>query len=333
MKKLCIPVVFRAVALRVVTLAAFSLLLSGQSGEQAKNAGKAPAASAPSAPAPSASDTRITVDVSRVNMLYTVSDKKGRFVTDLNKDDFAVFENKKPQTIVEFAAESDLPLRLAILIDTSNSIRERFHFQQEAATAFIDGTVRPEHDKAMLVSFDTSAELVSDLTSDIPELEKGIENLRPGGGTSLYDAIFFACRDKLMEDQPLYKFRRAMVILSDGDDNQSRYTRDQALEMALKADVTIYSISTNITRIETDGDKVLRYFAEETGGQSFFPFKASDLDQSFENIANELRHQYNIFYRPEPLKADGLYHAVEIRVKGHKDMIVRCRKGYYAPKL
>jgi VWFA-related protein len=310
----------------VAALCALSLLLSGQSKEPVKNNDQTAQ--------PDTSDrTRITLDVSRVNMLYTVSDKKGRFVTDLTKDDFEVTENKKPQTIIEFTAETDLPLRLAILIDTSNSIRDRFHFQQEAATAFIDGTVRPEHDKAMIVSFDTSAELVADLTDNISDLEKAVENLRPGGGTSLYDAIFFACRDKLMEDQPLYKFRRAMVILSDGEDNQSRYTRDQALEMAQKADVTVYTISTNITRIETDGDKVLRYFAEETGGQSFFPFKASDLSQSFENIANELRHQYNIFYRPEPLKVDGLYHTVQIRVKGHKELIVRARKGYYAPKL
>jgi Ca-activated chloride channel homolog len=310
----------------VVVLCALSLLLFGQSKEQTNNNGKV-------APPDSADKNRITLDVSRVNMLYTVSDKKGRFVTDLTKDDFEVSENKKPQTIIEFAAESDLPLRLAILIDTSNSIRDRFHFQQEAATAFIDGTVRPEHDRAMVVSFDTSAELVADLTDNIGDLEKAVANLRPGGGTSLYDAVFFACRDKLMEDQPLYKFRRAMVILSDGEDNQSRYTRDQALEMAQKADVTVYTISTNITRVESDGDKVLRYFAEETGGQAFFPFKASDLSQSFENIANELRHQYNIFYRPEPLKVDGLYHTVQIRVKAHKDLIVRARKGYYAPKL
>jgi Ca-activated chloride channel homolog len=251
----------------------------------------------------------------------------------LSKNDFEVFESKKPQSILEFSAESDLPLRLAILIDTSNSIRDRFHFQQEAATAFIDSTVRPDHDKAMVVSFDTSAELVTDLTDNIGDLEKAVENLRPGGGTSLYDAIFFACRDKLMEDQPLYKFRRAMVILSDGEDNQSRYTRDQALEMAQKADVNVYTISTNITRIETDGDKVMRYFASETGGQAFFPFKVSDLSQSFENIANELRHQYNIFYRPEPLKADGLYHPVTVKAKGRKDLVIRARKGYYAPKL
>ena len=188
-------------------------------------------------PADAGDKTRITLDVSRVNMLYTVTDKKGRFVTDLTKDDFEVFENKKPQSIIEFAAETDLPLRLAILIDTSNSIRDRFHFQQEAATDFIDGTMRPEQDRGMVVSFDTSAELVADLTDNIGELEKAVANLRPGGGTSLYDAIYFACRDKLMQDQPLYKFRRAMVILSDGEDNQSRYTRDQALEMAQKADV------------------------------------------------------------------------------------------------
>jgi Ca-activated chloride channel homolog len=316
----------------VVALCALSLLLSGQAPQQSEK--KEQAKNNDNATTSETGDkSRITLDVSRVNMLYTVSDKKGRFVTDLTKDDFEVYESKKPQTIIEFAAETDLPLRLAILIDTSNSIRERFHFQQEAATAFIDGTVRPEHDKAMIVSFDTAADLVADLTDNIAELEKAVETLRPGGGTSLYDAIFFACRDKLMEDQPLYKFRRAMVILSDGEDNQSRYTRDQALEMAQKADVNVYTISTNITRIESDGDKVLRYFAAETGGQSFFPFKASDLNQDFENIANELRHQYNIFYRPDPLKVDGLYHPVEIRVKGHKELIVRARKGYYAPKL
>ena len=307
--------------LSVVALAA--LLLSAQTKSDPP----------PKAASANPQDNRITLDVSRVNMLYTVSDKKGRFVTDLNKNDFEVLESKKPQSIIEFSAETDLPLRLAILIDTSNSIRERFHFQQEAAIAFVDGTVRPRQDKALVVSFDTAAELVTDLTDDVRELEKAIQSLRPGGGTSLYDAVFFAARDKLMQDQPLYKFRRAMVILSDGEDNQSQHTRDQALEMAQKADVTVYTISTNITHIETDGDKVLRYFAAETGGQVFFPFKASDLNQSFENIANELRHQYNIFYRPEPLKVDGLYHPVEIRVKGRKDLIVRCRKGYYAPKL
>lgn len=135
-----------------------------------------------------------------------------------------------------------------------------------------------------------------------------------------------------MQDQPLHKFRRAMVILSDGEDNQSRYTMGQALEMAQKADAVIYTISTNITRNPTDGDKVMRFLASETGGLAFFPFRATDLDQSFENIANELRHQYSILFRPEPLKTDGLYHLVSIHVRGRKDLIVRARKGYYAPR-
>jgi VWFA-related protein len=268
-----------------------------------------------------------------VQLLFTVSDKRGRFVTDLGKDDFEVFEAKKPQSIVEFSAETDLPLRLAILIDTSSSIRERFRFQQEAATDFVNAVIRRGQDKAVIVSFDTAAELVADLTDDQERLTKAIRELRPGGGTALYDAIFFACRDKLMQDQPRFKFRRAMVILSDGDDNQSRWTRDQALEMAHKADVVVYSISTNVTRIPTDGDKVLRYFAEQTGGLAFFPFKSQDLAQSFENIANELRHQYNVLYRPEPLRTDGLYHPVDIKVKNRKDLVVRARHGYYAPVL
>ncbi|MGA2773055.1 MAG: VWA domain-containing protein [Bryobacteraceae bacterium] len=277
--------------------------------------------------------TRITVDVTRVNLLFTVTDKKGRFITDLGKDDFEVVEGKRRQTISDFAAESDLPLRLGILIDTSNSIRERFKFEQEAASQFIDSVMRTNLDKALVVSFDTSAELVADLINDTDKLTAAIRDLRPGGGTSLYDAIYFACRDKLSQDQPRYKFRRAIVIVSDGEDNQSRYTRDQALEMAQKADVVMYAISTNITRLETDGDKVLKYFAQETGGRAFFPFKVEDLDQSFENIANELRHQYNISYRPEPLKTDGLFHVIDVRVRERKNILVNVRRGYYAPKL
>ena len=279
---------------------------------------------------------RIVLDVTRVSMLFTVADKKGRFVTDLVKDDFEITENKKQQNIMEFTAESNLPLRLAILIDTSNSIRERFRFEQEAAVEFVNSLMRPE-DKAVVVSFDTAAELVADLTEDTAKLGKAIRDLRPGGGTALYDAIFFASRDKLMQDQPRHKFRRAMVVISDGEDNQSRYTRDQALEMAQKADVVVYTISTNSMSskagAETEGDKVMKYFARETGGLPFFPFKVQDMAQSFENIANELRHQYNVLYRPEPLKTDGQWHPIDIRVKGRKDLAVRARKGYYAPRM
>jgi VWFA-related protein len=276
---------------------------------------------------------RISVDVTRVNMLFTVTDKKGRFVTDLAREDFEVVEGKKPQTIAEFTAESDLPLRLGILIDTSNSVRDRFRFEQDAAAEFLRTVMRARVDKAILVRFDTRAELVTDLIDDPQLLEAGIRGLRPGGGTALYDAIFYACRDKLALDQPRTKFRRAIVIVSDGDDNQSDYTRDQALEMAQKADVVIYAISTNSSRADTEGDKVLKYFTSETGGRAFFPFQVEDMAQSFENIANELRHQYNLLYRPEPLLTDGQWHTVNLRVKGRKDLVVRARAGYYAPKM
>ncbi len=287
----------------------------------------------PAPPPQSDEPARITVDVTRVSMLFTVTDKKGRFITNLSKEDFQVADAKKPQTIQEFTAESDLPLRLGILIDTSNSIRDRFRFEQEAAVEFVNSVVKPRVDRVMLVSFDTATQLISDLVDDPAPIEAQIRALRPGGGTALYDAIYYACRDKLIQDQPRHKFRRAIVIVSDGDDNQSRYTRDQALEMAQKADVVLYSISTNISRVESDGDKVLKYYANETGGRAFFPFKVEDLDQSFQNIANELRHQYSVSYRPEPLLTDGLFHPVQLLVKDRKDLVVRVRSGYYAPKM
>jgi len=274
--------------------------------------------------------TSFGLEVTRVDLLFTVSDRRGRFVTDLSKEDFQVFERRNEQEILEFTAMTDLPLRLAILIDTSNSIRERFRFQQAAAIEFINSVVRPDIDKAVVVSFDTGVRLEAELTSDIRALEHAIEDLRPGGGTSLYEAIFDTCSTTLVQEQPLYEYRRAVVILSDGEDNQSRVSRDQALKMAHDADAVLYTISTNTSRIETPGDKVLKYLAEETGGLVFFPFKVEDLSQSFDNIASELRHQYNILYRPNPVILDGRYHEVRLAVKNHRNLTVRVRKGYYA---
>jgi len=278
-------------------------------------------------------EAKFSGSVTQVNVLFTVTDKKGRFVTDLTANDFDVLEYKFPQVIQQFTAESDLPLRLALLIDTSNSVSPQFRFEQQAAIRFMNDVMRPKADRMLLISFDTTPELVSDLTNNMELLEKGVNGMRPGGGTSLYDAIYFAAKEKLMMEQPRDKFRRAMILISDGEDTQSRYSRDQALEMAQKADTVIYAISTNTTRSGTEGDLVLKYLTGETGGEAFFPFKVEDLDQSFENIANELRHQYNIFYHPDPLKTDGLYHPITVRVRTRKDLVVKARKGYYAPKL
>ena len=310
------------------SLLAFALL-TGSLGALTAQAPPAP-------PAGQEELNRITVGVSNVNLQFTVTDRRGRFVTGLGKDDFLVREGKNAQKILQFSSESELPLRLAILVDSSNSIRDRFRFIQETAIEFINSVMRPGKDKAMVVSFDTAAELQVDLTGDKEKLTNAIRNLRAGGGTTLYDAIAFASRDKLMQEVPRYGLRYAMVILSDGDDNQSRYSRDQALELAQMADVVIYTISTSSVmgaRGETGGDKILKYLSSETGGLTFFPFKVEDLSQSFENIANELRHQYSLLYRPEPLKTDGSYQLIEVRVPTQGNLVIRARRGYYAPRF
>jgi VWFA-related protein len=181
----------------------------------------------------------------------------------------------------------------------------------------------------LLGSFDSVTELVQDFTDDTETLVQGIESLRPGGGTALYDAVFYACRDRLIQEAPPQSvFRRAIVILSDGEDNQSRYTRQQALEMAQRAEVTVYSITTNIRGTQMPGDKVLRELSEQTGGRYFQPRSWEDLDDSFQEIDTELRSQYNLTYRATTPR-DGQYHEIQI-VPKDKELRVRARRGYFA---
>ena len=272
----------------------------------------------------------IKVDVARVPLLFTVTDRKNRFITDLGREDFQVYDDGWQQEIREFDRESDLPLRIGVILDTSNSIRARFKFEQEAAIEFLQSVLAEDADRAFLVSFDTRAELIVDYTNDIEELADGVRRLRAGGGTALYDAIYYACRDKLPEDQPKEQFRRALVVIGDGEDNRSTVTREDALEMAHKAEAVVYTVSTNRTGQAQLGDKTLRRFATETGGRAYHPFQARDLQQSFANIANELRHQYFILYSPSQFVNDGAFHTVEVRTK-HRNAIVRVRSGYYAP--
>jgi VWFA-related protein len=260
-----------------------------------------------------------------------VTDKHGRFVKNLTQKDFRVIDDNKPaESIRSFSSETNLPLRVGLLVDASNSVRDRFRFEQEAAIEFIRGVLAEEKDRAFLVSYDTRAELVVDFTHDPEALAGGVRNLRAGGGTALYDAIYYACRDKLPEDWPPEQFRRALVILGDGEDNQSNVTREMALEMAHKAEAVIYTISTNRSGERRPGDKTLERFAKETGGVSFHPFQARDLEQSFADIANELRHQYFILYSPDNFAADGSFHKVQVKSRV-KNTEVRVRSGYYAP--
>jgi VWFA-related protein len=275
--------------------------------------------------------TTIKVPVNLVNVLFTVTDKKNHLVLDLTKDDFRVFEDKKPQQVRFFSRETDLPLRIGILIDTSNSIRERLRFEQEAAIDFLSTAVRPDKDLAFVVGFDVTPQLVQDYTDNVNKLADAIRNLQAGGGTGLYDAIFFASKEKMLYFPPPEPYlRRVMVVVSDGRDNQSEHTRDEALAMAERGEVTIFAISTNRSGVQTQGDKVLKYFAQETGGSAFFPFAASDVADDFRQIARELRSQYSLAYISTNTSRDGTFRKISVDPT-EKGYHVRAKAGYWAP--
>ncbi len=304
-----------------------------------------PAATVPAAPRPAAtrledpekSDTdeavtTIKVPVNEVRVIFTVTDKHGRYIKDLKKNDFNVIDDRKPAAqIRSFRSETDLPLQVGLLIDASNSVRDRFKFEQEAAIEFLNAIVRPRYDKAFVVGFDATPEVTQDFTDNTEDLSKGVRALRAGGGTAMFDALYFACRDKLIKQEQVGPVRRAIILLSDGDDNLSHVTREEAIEMAERAEVIVYTISTNISGTKSNGDKVLQRIADATGGRAFFPFQIRDVSDAFVSIQDELRSQYAMAYKPADFAADGRFRTIEISTQ-ERGLKVRTRKGYYAPK-
>jgi len=273
----------------------------------------------------------IVVRTNLVNVLFTVTDKKSRMVLNLTKDDVRVMEDGKPQVIENFSRESDLPLRIAILIDTSNSVRERLRFEQEAAIDFLTSTIRLNKDQAFVVSFDSEPQLLQDYTDNVEKLAEAIRSLQAGGGTGLYEAIYFSAKEKMIFFPPPEPYlRRVMIIVGDGQDNQSVRTREEALAMAQRGEVTIFTISTNRTGAARPGDKVLKRLAEETGGRAFFPFAASDLAGDFREIARELRSQYSLAYVSTNKAQDGTFRTITLLPR-RKDYRVRAKNGYFAP--
>jgi Ca-activated chloride channel family protein len=278
-----------------------------------------------------------------VHLVATVTDRRHNFVTDLEQSDFKILEDNTPQDIRFFGRETDLPLRIAVLLDTSNSIRPRLPFEQDAAIDFLDSVIRRNKDMAFLMTFDNEPEVIQDYTGDLALLTSAIRRQRAGGGTALNDAIYRAS-EKLMSPPlpkgPNPEIRRILVVISDGDDTLSDHALSDAVEAAIRAEAVIYAVSTNTDWLSISGDKphkmhveggdkVLQEFADQSGGRVFYPYKVEDLAQSFVDIGAELRSQYFIAYSPKNPTADGKYRKIEVQA-GRKGLAVRTRKGYYS---
>ena len=290
-------------------------------------------------------------EVNLVDVLFTVLNRRNKLVPDLEESDFKIFDEGKPQEIRYFSKQTDLPLRIGMLLDTSNSIRERIKFEQDASVSFLFSVLRHNKDQAFVMTFDDEPQILQTFTSDTGSLRDQIMGTRAGGGTAIYDAIYQACSTQLNHpprpegDQPDV-VRRVMILISDGEDNLSTHTRAEAIELAQRTSVVIYTISTSTQWVSleetdpnktsdrkyhlTEGDKILQDLAEETGGRAFFPYHVDDLDQSFQDIGDELRNQYSIAYQPANYVLDGRYHKIRVEVPDHKGYQVRARRGYYA---
>jgi Ca-activated chloride channel homolog len=325
----------------------------------APSASAAPASTPATPPAPGQQSTgqsgaangpRIVTTTNLVDVQFAVVNKRQKFVTDLQKENFRVLDDGAAQSIEAFSRQTDLPLRIGLLLDTSNSIRERLSFEQDAAFDFLFNVIRRGRDQAFLMTFDDQPEIIQGYTDDLDTLRNAIQRQRAGGGTALYDAIYQACATQMMHPPPppgaTQEFRRVLVVISDGDDNLSQKSRSEALEMAQRVGVVVYTISTSTEWVKPDdevnasnsadrkyhkegGDLVLQGLADSTGGRAFFPYKVDDLNQSFLDIGDELRSQYSLAYAPLGRLVDGKFHTIKIIVD-QKDLIVRARAGYYA---
>jgi Ca-activated chloride channel family protein len=334
-----------------IAILGFLAAVAGVSAQQAQP--PAPPQSPPPSPdVPAQVDRQgaIVRNVNLVEVLFSVVTKHEKLVTDLNKENFKAFDDGVQQEITSFSQPTDLPLRIGMVLDTSNSIRERLKFEQDAAIDFIFNALRRGKDQAFLMTFDDGPQIIKDFTGDTGDIRDTILKQRAGGGTSLYDAVY-AASNHLLKNSPLppgpnSDVRRVLVVISDGDDNSSNRSRGESVEMAQRAGVIIYSISTSTDWITTEdekdparrvnrkyekgeGDQVLEQLATETGGRAFFPYKVDDLGQSFLDIGDELRHQYALAYSPAGRAPDGKYHTIRIQTD-RKDVVVRARKGYYS---
>jgi Ca-activated chloride channel family protein len=288
----------------------------------------------PAQPAPGEDEGTYTLktNVNEVNLTFTVTDRHGRFINNLQQQDFALLDDRRaPAQVYNFTQQTNQPLRVGLVVDASTSIRARFKFEQAAATEFLLDILRPRTDRAFIMGFDVTAYVTQGFTNNPDLLETGLNRLRPGGGTALYDAVYKACRDQMLNGVPSQaQVRKALILLSDGDDNQSRAYLDDAIKMCQRAETTIYTISTNTSPTRERGDDVLNKMASSTGGSAFYPQRIEDIANEFHRVEEELRSQYSLSYKPAAFRADGSFRTIYLTsLRG--SYTVHARTGYFAP--
>jgi Ca-activated chloride channel family protein len=288
---------------------------------------------------PHAAQDTLKVTVDLVNVQFSVTDRHGRFMPGLTAQDFKIEEDGRRQEIRNFARENELPLTLALLIDTSPSVRPVFEEEKITAVGFLESILR-QKDLALVIGFDREVTLVQDYTENTNSLRRAIQGLEIGGGTSIYDAIYLACNEKLRDEAG----RKAIILISDGEDTTSKLKLTEALVAAHQSDTVIYAISNAVPggffygrrgRLGGFGGGgdigTLKKFSEETGGSTFVVSNENNFKKIFDQIAQELRSQYSLGYVSSNTARDGKYRQIKItaRESGYN---VKSRRGYYAPR-
>ena len=323
--------------LTVFFLPAAGLLESAQGQTAPAPVPAQPPAPAQPQPAPTAGPQQpgftITTRVDEVDLTFTVTDRHGHFIDNLKQSDFALLDDgKAPAQIYRFEQDTNLPLRVGMIIDTSTSIRQRFTFEQQAATEFLLQILRPKTDKAFVEGFDLTPNFKQDWTNNLDSLTSGIDGLHSGGGTAMFDALYSGCHDKMLDATEHHEpARKAIVLISDGDDNQSHAYLEDAIKECQRAETIVYAISTNVSPSRDRGDDTLQKIADATGGRAFYPNRIEDMPVSFGQIQQELRTQYALSYKPADLKANGAFRTIYLFCLDRKYQ-ARSKIGYFAPR-
>jgi VWFA-related protein len=275
------------------------------------------------------------VGIEVINLNLSVTDSRNNYVTDLLQKDFAVFEDGIRQELSLFTHEN-LPISLAVLIDTSASMEEKLPVARAAATRFVK-TLRPQ-DSAMVMGFNDRSTVLQDYTNDLPALEAAINRTQAAGPTALHNSLYITLKELSKQKKAGELRRRAVVLLSDGEDTASLVSDEQVLELARKAEINIYAISLRPNRPQdrsrlafSQAEYVLTALTRETGGRVFFPNSLSELDSVYDQIAEELRTQYSLGYVSSNRRRDGKWRRIVVRIPERTELQVRHKLGYYAP--